>query len=206
MVKNTVKLTSMIAAIYLFAGYQELSAQTKDSLKEKQIEEVVMIGYGTAKKRDLTGSIAKVGGDVVADKPNANPINALQGQVAGLSVVNSGQPGSQADVRIRGTVTINQTQPVYIVDGVFANNIDFLNPSDIESMEVLKDPSSLAIFGNRGANGAIIVTTKRAKSGKTTINLSSSIGVKSLDSHSLTSRHFQFFVKNIPIKEQADKV
>ena len=181
MVKNTVKLTSMIAAIYLFAGYQELSAQTKDSLKEKQIEEVVMIGYGTAKKRDLTGSIAKVGGDVVADKPNANPINALQGQVAGLSVVNSGQPGSQADVRIRGTVTINQTQPVYIVDGVFANNIDFLNPSDIESMEVLKDPSSLAIFGNRGANGAIIVTTKRAKSGKTTINLSSSIGVKSLD-------------------------
>ena len=77
MVKNTVKLTSMIAAIYLFAGYQELSAQTKDSLKEKQIEEVVMIGYGTAKKRDLTGSIAKVGGDVVADKPNANPINAF---------------------------------------------------------------------------------------------------------------------------------
>ena len=151
-----------------------------------------MIGYGTAKKRDLTGSIAKVGGDVVAEKPNDNPVNSLQGQVAGLSVVTSGQPGAQADVRIRGTVTINQTQPVYIVDGVFANNIDFLNPSDIESMEVLKDPSSLAIFGNRGANGAIIVTTKRAKSGRTTVNLTSSVGVKSLDNRPDLTNAAQF--------------
>ena len=191
--KNTLKATSMIAVIYLFTGYQELSAQAKkDSIKERQIDEVVMIGYGTAKKRDLTGSIAKVGGDVVAEKPNANPVNSLQGQVAGLSVVTSGQPGAQADVRIRGTVTINQTQPVYIVDGVFANNIDFLNPSDIESMEVLKDPSSLAIFGNRGANGAIIVTTKRAKSGRTTVNLTSSIGVKSLDNRPDLTNAAQF--------------
>lgn len=191
--KNTLKATSMIAVIYLFTGYQELSAQAKkDSIKERQIDEVVMIGYGTAKKRDLTGSIAKVGGDVVAEKPNANPVNSLQGQVAGLSVVTSGQPGAQADVRIRGTVTINQTQPVYIVDGVFANNIDFLNPSDIESMEVLKDPSSLAIFGNRGANGAIIVTTKRAKSGRTTVNLTSSVGVKSLDNRPDLTNAAQF--------------
>ena len=132
-------------------------------VKEQKIEEVVMIVYGTAKKRDLTGSITRVAGEEVNDKPASNPVNSLQGKVAGLSVVNSGQPGSQADVRMRGTVTINQTQPVYIVDGVFANNIDFLNPADIESMEVLKDPSSLAIFGNRGANGAIIVTTKKSK-------------------------------------------
>lgn len=181
MKNSKLRLVCMIAAMYFIGGYHELSAQKRDSLKEKQIEEVVMIGYGTAKKRDLTGSISKVGGEVVAEKPNANPVNALQGQVAGLSVVNSGQPGAQADVRIRGTVTINQTQPVYIVDGVFANNIDFLNPADIESMEVLKDPSSLAIFGNRGANGAIIVTTKRGKSGKTTVNLTSSVGFKSFD-------------------------
>ena len=126
MVRNTTKLTSMVAVIYLFVGYQELSAQKKDSLKEKQIEEVVMIGYGTAKKKDLTGSIVKVDGTEVADKPASNPVNSLQGKVAGLSVVNSGQPGSQADVRIRGTVTINGVNPVYIVDGVFANNIDFL--------------------------------------------------------------------------------
>lgn len=183
MKNSKLKFPCLIAAFYF--GIGSLQAQTDTVAttipKETQIDEVVVIGYGTARKRDLTGSIAKVDGAVVAEKPSANPINALQGQVAGLSVVNSGQPGSQADVRIRGTVTINQTQPVYIVDGVFANNIDFLNPADIESMEVLKDPSSLAIFGNRGANGAIIVTTKRGKSGRTTVNLSSSIGVKSFD-------------------------
>lgn len=175
------KFPCLIAAMYLGINVSAQETKRDTATREQKIEEVVMIGYGTAKKRDLTGSIAKVGGNVVADKPNANPMNALQGQVAGLSVVNSGQPGSQADVRIRGTVTINQTQPVYIVDGVFANNIDFLSPSDIESIEVLKDPSSLAIFGNRGANGAVIVTTKRGKSGKTSVNFSSSIGVKTFD-------------------------
>lgn len=170
----------LIAALY-FGFSSGLQAQTDTTAREQKIEEVVVIGYGTAKKRDLTGSIAKVEGNVVADKPASNPINSLQGKVAGLSVVNSGQPGSQADVRIRGTVTINQTQPLYIVDGAFANNIDFLNPADIESMEILKDPSSLAIFGNRAANGAIIVTTKKGRNGRTTVNLTSSIGVKSFD-------------------------
>lgn len=177
---SNLKFPYLIAALYF--GINVSAQETKrDTLKEEKIEEVVVIGYGTAKKRDLTGSIVKIKGEEVNDKPSSNPVNSLQGKVAGLSVVNSGQPGSQADVRIRGTVTINQTQPVYIVDGVFANNIDFLNPSDIESMEILKDPSSLAIFGSRGANGAIIVTTKRAKSGRTSVSLSSSLGVKSLD-------------------------
>lgn len=180
MKNSNLKFPCLIAALYFGISVQAQTAKDT-ATREQKIEEVVVIGYGTAKKRDLTGSIAKVDGTVVADKPTANPVNALQGQVAGLSIVNSGQPGSQADVRIRGTVTINQTQPVYIVDGVFANNIDFLNPADIESMEVLKDPSSLAIFGNRGANGAIIVTTKRGKSGRTTVSLASSIGVKSFD-------------------------
>ncbi|WP_297984314.1 SusC/RagA family TonB-linked outer membrane protein [uncultured Chryseobacterium sp.] len=180
---SNLKLPCLIAAFYFGIGSLQAQQTPSDTTatKENKIEEIVVIGYGAAKKRDLTGSIARVDGSVVADKPNSNPVNSLQGQVAGLSIVNSGQPGSQADVRIRGTVTINQTQPVYIVDGVFANNIDFLNPADIESMEVLKDPSSLAIFGNRGANGAIIVTTKRAKSGRTSVNLTSSIGVKSFD-------------------------
>lgn len=140
----------------------------------------------------MTGSIVQIKGEEINDKPSSNPVNSLQGKVAGLSVVNSGQPGSQADVRIRGTVTINQTQPVYIVDGVFANNIDFVNPADIESMEILKDPSSLAIFGNRGANGAIIVTTKRGKSGRTSVNLTSSIGVKSLDNRPDITNAAQF--------------
>ena len=168
--KTTLKLSCLIAAFYFGNDMMAQQTPSDTTSRETKIEEVVVIGYGTAKKRDLTGSIARVQGDVVADKPASNPVNSLQGKVAGLSIVNSGQPGSQADVRIRGTVSINGVNPVYIVDGVFANNIDFLNPADIESMEILKDPSSLAIFGSRGANGAIIVTTKRAKSGKTTKN------------------------------------
>lgn len=180
MKNSTLKFSCLIAAFYF--GVSAQAQQTvSDSVREKKIEEVVVIGYGTAKKRDLAGSIVKVDGSVVADKPASNPVNSLQGKVAGVSVVNSGQPGSQADVRIRGTVTINQTQPQYVVDGVFVNNIDFVNPNDIESMEILKDPSSLAIFGSRGANGAIIITTKRGKAGRTNVNFYSSIGVKSLD-------------------------
>jgi TonB-linked SusC/RagA family outer membrane protein len=143
-------------------------------------EQVVVIGYGTASKRDLTGSIAKVSGKEVADKPNSNPISSLQGKVAGLSVVNSATPGSQPDIRIRGTISIGSVHPLYVVDGIFNDNIDYLNPNDIESIEVLKDPSSLAIFGVRGAAGVIAITTKKARAGQTVINLNSSIGSKKL--------------------------
>ncbi|WP_315819443.1 TonB-dependent receptor plug domain-containing protein [Paraflavitalea speifideaquila] len=138
----------------------------------------MVIGYGTASKRDLAGSIVKVAGKEVADKPNTNPVASLQGKVSGLSVVNNGRPGQEPDIRIRGTISRFQTKPLYVVDGLLNDNINFINPSDIESIEILKDPSSLAIFGVRGANGVIIVTTKKAKSGITNITLSSSIGFK----------------------------
>ncbi len=142
------------------------------------LDEVVVVGYGTAKKRDLAGSIVRVEGDVVADKPNANPVASLQGKVAGLSVVNSGQPGQEPDIRIRGTVSRNQTKPLYVVDGIFSEDISYINPNDIESIELLKDPSSLAIFGVRGANGVILVTTKKAKAGALSVTFSASTGVK----------------------------
>ncbi|WP_338357771.1 TonB-dependent receptor [Yeosuana marina] len=146
----------------------------------ESLSEVVVVGYGTAKKRDLTGSIVRVDGDIVADKPNANPIASLQGRVAGLSVVNSGQPGQEPDIRIRGTVSRNQTKPLYVVDGIFSEDISYINPNDIESIELLKDPSSLAIFGVRGANGVILVTTKKAKEGKLNIVFSASTGFKNI--------------------------
>lgn len=146
----------------------------------KQLEQVVVIGYGTASKRDLTGSIAKVDGKVVADKPNTNPIASLQGRVAGLSVVNNGTPGQQPDIRIRGTVSIGQVHPLYVVDGIFNDNIDYLNPNDIESIEILKDPSSLAVFGVKGATGVIAITTKKAKAGTTVINFNTAFGYKQL--------------------------
>lgn len=145
-----------------------------------QLEQVVVIGYGTATKRDLAGSIVKVAGREVADKPNTNPVASLQGKVSGLSVINNGRPGQEPDIRIRGTISRFQTKPLYVVDGLLNDNINFINPSDIESIEILKDPSSLAIFGVRGANGVIIVTTKKAKSGVTNINFNSSVGIKKI--------------------------
>ncbi len=146
----------------------------------KELEQVVVIGYGTASKRDLTGSIVKVSGKEVADKPNVNPVASLQGKVAGLSVVNNGTPGQAPDIRIRGTVSIGQVHPLYVVDGIFEDNIDYINPNDIESIEILKDPSSLAIFGVKGATGVIAITTKKAAAGKTIVNFNTSYGFKQL--------------------------
>lgn len=144
------------------------------------LNDVMVIGYGTATKRDLTGSIVKIDGKEVADKPNTNPVASMQGRVAGLSVVNNGTPGVAPDIRIRGTVSIGQVHPLYVVDGILQDNIDYINPNDIESIEVLKDPSSLAIFGVRGATGAILITTKRAKAGQLTVNFNTTYGTKKL--------------------------
>jgi TonB-linked SusC/RagA family outer membrane protein len=166
-------------AISVTASSGTMAVNMQES-KDTELKEVVVIGYGTAKKRDLTGSIVKVEGKIIADKPNTNPVSSIQGRVAGLSVVNSGQPGAEPDVRIRGTVSRYNTKPLYVVDGIFTDNINFINPNDIESMEILKDPSSLAIFGVRGANGVIIISSKKAKSGKTTVNYNTTLGVKSI--------------------------
>ena len=148
--------------------------------EDRVLEQVVVIGYGTAKKRDLTGSIVKVNGSEISDKPNTNPLASLQGKVAGLTVVNTGQPGSEPDIRIRGTVSLFNTKPLYVIDGIFNDNMSFVNPNDIESIEVLKDASSLAVFGSRGANGVVIVTTKRAKSGRTIVNYNASLSIKNM--------------------------
>ncbi|MBS6526125.1 MAG: TonB-dependent receptor [Bacteroides caccae] len=150
------------------------------TLKEDSqvLAETVVIGYGSAKKRDLTGSITNIKGEELANKPAMNPLSSLQGKVAGVQIVNSGRAGSDPEIRIRGTNSINGYKPLYIVDGLFNDNINFLNPEDIESMEILKDPSSLAIFGVRGANGVIIITTKKAKEGQTLVNINTSFGFK----------------------------
>ena len=142
------------------------------------LDEVVVIGYGSAKKRDLTGSIASVKASDIADRPSTNVLASVQGRVAGVQVVNTGRAGQDPEIRIRGTNSINGYSPLYVVDGLFSDNINYLNPADIESMEILKDPSSLAIFGVRGANGVIIINTKRAKKGQTVVNINSSIGYK----------------------------
>ena len=160
------------------AGQAVINVSLAQSVRVQ--EQVVVIGYGTASKRDLTGSIVKVSGKEVADKPNTNPIASLQSKVPGLYIVNNGTPGQEPDIRIRGTVSIGQVHPLYVVDGIFQDNINYLNPNDIESIEILKDPSSLAIFGVRGATGVIAITTKRARAGQTVISFSTSYGFKKL--------------------------
>jgi TonB-linked SusC/RagA family outer membrane protein len=148
------------------------------SASNTQLEQVVVVGYGTQRKRDLTGSITSVRGEDISRMPNTNPISSLQGKVAGLTISNSGAAGSSPVVRIRGINSTNSASPVYVVDGVLHDNIDFLNPADIESIDVLRDPSSIAIYGLRGANGVIAITSKKAARGQTRINLQSSVGVQ----------------------------
>ena len=155
-----------------------IDVQMKDD--SQMLAETVVIGYGSAKKRDLTGSITNIKGDEIANKPVVNPVSALQGKVAGVQVINSGKAGAEPEIRVRGTNSINGYKPLYVVDGLFNDNINFLNPQDIESMEILKDPSSLAIFGVRGANGVIIITTKKAREGQTRVNINGSFGFKAI--------------------------
>lgn len=145
------------------------------------LEEVVAIGYGIARKRDLTGSIVSISGESLKTSPDYNPIKSLQGKVPGLVMTNSGAAGGSPTIRMRGVATVNaSTNPLFVVDGMFVDNIDFVNPNDISSIEVLKDPSSLAIFGVQGANGVIIITTKRAEKGKLAVSYDGYAGVQVL--------------------------
>lgn len=149
--------------------------------ESKDLDEVVVVGYGTSRKRDLTGSIVSVSGGSLKGSPDYNPIKALQGKVPGLVVTNSGAAGGSPTVRIRGiATTYADTRPLYVVDGMFVDNIDFVNPNDITSIEVLKDPSSLAIFGVQGANGVIIVTTKRSEAGRMNVSYDGYAGMQVL--------------------------
>ena len=145
------------------------------------LQQVVVVGYGTQQKKDLTGSIASVKGEEIEKMTVTNPMNALQGKVPGLTISTSGAPGSGGTVRIRGIASTNNANPLYVVDGVFQDNIDYLNPADIETIDVLKDASSTAIYGLRGANGVIAITTKRAAKGKSTINFTSTVGFQRVE-------------------------
>jgi TonB-linked SusC/RagA family outer membrane protein len=144
------------------------------------LDEVVAIGYGTMKKSDLTGAIGSVSGEKLRAAPVARVDQALQGRIAGVTVnSNSGQPGADAAIRIRGVGTLNDSDPIYVVDGLITDNIRFLSTSDIASLEVLKDASAQAIYGSRGANGVILITTKKGDAtGKTNLTFESYFGIQ----------------------------
>ncbi|WP_420154552.1 SusC/RagA family TonB-linked outer membrane protein [Siphonobacter sp.] len=145
-----------------------------------ELSEVVVVGYGTQKKSQLTGAISSVSSKEIAELPITNARQALQGRAAGVDVVQSGsRPGAGVTVRIRGRRSINASNdPLYVVDGIpLAGGIDDLNPNDIQSMEVLKDASATAIYGSRGANGVVIVTTRRGTTGKTIVSYDGYYGI-----------------------------
>ena len=151
-------------------------------LKEdnQMLDEVVVVGYGTVKKSDLTGSVSTVGKRSFESQPVKNVSQILQGRTPGVEVTTtSGMPGAGARVRVRGTTSINKSSdPLYVIDGIISTSgLDGLNPQDIQSMEVLKDASSTAIYGSRGANGVILVTTRNGETGRARIHFDAKIGL-----------------------------
>lgn len=190
--KFTLEVGEGAVLIVSYIGYVEQSVSVgKQSsitvtLKEdtQALDEVVVVGYGTFKKSDLTGAITQVKGEEIANLPLRSAADALQGKAAGVTITaNSGSPGSLGDVRIRGIGTLNGNNPLYVVDGMPQSDIGWLNPRDIENMEVLKDASAQAIYGARAANGVILITTKRGTSGssyRSNIEFDMNIGFQSV--------------------------
>ena len=164
-----------------FMGYTPKDVVVKDktmniTLEEnsKLLDEVVVVGYGTMKKRDVTGAITSISSEAIEQKMATNVFEALQGTTAGVQVVSgSGQPGESSSIKIRGTSTFSAegVTPLYIVDGVPLESIDGINTNDITSMEILKDAASAAIYGSRSANGVIIITTRSGQEGKARIDI-----------------------------------
>ncbi|MGY5355872.1 TonB-dependent receptor [Wenyingzhuangia sp. IMCC45467] len=177
--------------VFSYMGYKTLEKSVKNqstlniTLEEDtaQLDEVVVIGYGSVKKSDLTGAVSSVSGEELATVPAMNAAQALQGRAAGLNIVTtSGAPGAGVNITIRGGTSITQsTKPLYIVDGFQMDDaLNIINPNDIASIEVLKDASSTAIYGARGSNGIIVITTKSGKKGKTRVSYNSFISVDQL--------------------------
>ncbi|MDR2805385.1 MAG: SusC/RagA family TonB-linked outer membrane protein, partial [Dysgonamonadaceae bacterium] len=145
--------------------------------KTHTLDEFVVIGYGVQKKSDLTGSISSISGRDVNDVPVASVIQALQGKAAGVTVIqNTGAPGSTTTIKVRGTGTVNDADPLYVVDGFIVDGIDHLNPNDIANVEIFKDAASSAIYGARGANGIVAITTKSGEKTGTKISFDSYVG------------------------------
>ncbi len=145
------------------------------------LDEVITIGYSSVKKRDVTGSISSVGGEELAKTGTTNIAQAIQGQTAGVLITKkSGRPGAGLSVRIRGVGGINNSEPLYVVDGIYGGSLQGINPDEIESIEILKDASSAAIYGARGANGVVLITTKRGKSGSMKVTYNGSVGFQNM--------------------------
>lgn len=167
--------------IFSYVGYSSKEVKAAPEMEVtlqsafNDLDEVVVIGYGTVKRKDLTTAVSTIGEDDFENRPIVSAAQAIQGKAPGVAVqMPTGAPGGSMTVRVRGTTSFNgSNEPLYVVDGVPVDNVDFLQPNDIENMQILKDASSAAIYGSRGANGVVLITTKQGKTGnaKVTLNL-----------------------------------
>lgn len=174
-----------------FVGYkpQNVAVKGQSHLKiileedTEVLDEVVVIGYGSVRKSSLTGAVAKMDKKGIQDRPLARPETALQGQLAGVTVrTTNGEPGADMQIRVRGAASVNaNSDPLYVVDGVPLNTLSGINPADIASIEVLKDAASSAIYGSRGSNGVVIVTTQKGNVGKPKVSFNASVGFQTLE-------------------------
>lgn len=210
--KYSITASADAQLVFNYVGYEEnvqrvgnrtvINVTMKESAKS--LEEVVVVGYGQIRKKDLTGSVASFGADKLKDRPYGNALQSLSGQVSGVQITQSqGAPGLAPSIKVRGASSINAgTTPLYVIDGIpledntirtgdgssSSSNMEFnrnplnnINPNDIESIEVLKDASSAAIYGSRGANGVVIITTKQGKAGKTKVDVSYEYGISNVN-------------------------
>lgn len=186
----TLNISPGAVLVFSYIGYEskEVSASLGKEIKvvlqedTKKLDEVVVIGYGAVKKADLAGSVAVLDNKNFKDQPVTRVADALQGRVAGVQVENSGVPGGSVKIRVRGSGSVNKSNdPLYVVDGIVRESgLDGINPEDIKSMQVLKDASSTAIYGSRGSNGVVLITTKTGQAGRTQITLDASVGVSNV--------------------------
>ncbi|MBN2213498.1 MAG: TonB-dependent receptor [Bacteroidales bacterium] len=183
--------------VFSFVGYlqEEIPVGSRTNINVTlvedilQLDEVVVVGYGTVRKSDVTGALTSVTAETIQERPLQNALQAMQGKAAGVDVMSNIRPGEAATVRIRGnkslTATESQKQPLYIVDGnVLMGDINTLNPYDIASIDILKDASATAIYGSRGANGVVLITTKKGSEGKVTVNYNGALRLDNI--HSVT--------------------
>lgn len=178
--------TIVVSMIGMVSQELELGGRTNVQIglleDVEELEDVVVVGYGVVKRSDLTSSITTVKGDEIKSVTNGNAMSSLQGKANGVQITSGGSPGAAPRVIIRGVTTVNGSEPLYVVDGMpVGANVNFLNQNDIESIEVLKDASASAIYGTRGSNGVILITTKKGRVGKTEFQFSSSVGFQTLE-------------------------
>jgi TonB-linked SusC/RagA family outer membrane protein len=212
----TIKVPSQNAVLVIsFVGHisQELplKGNRKVSITLKQdgssLTDIVVVGYGTVKKKDVTGAVAGISEKDIKSRPVSNALEAMQGKVAGVDVTTAQRPGTVGDINIRGVRSLTASNsPLFVVDGIplMTGGIDNINPNDIESIDVLKDASATAIYGSRGANGVVIVTTKQGKAGRTSLNLNMATTFETLQDRKemfdaadyITFRRWAYYYKN----------